>query len=494
MPREKGKIWGELPEQSSKEQEKKTEKKWSAVFILLILALALGIWLNSNSNDNAPTKTAGLVSIDNGDLKINWNRYTTVDIELTESVNITNSGVYHITGSLDDGSINIDSGVKGEVKLILDNVAIKNSTGPAISCVSGDDLVIELVGENTLEDGESYAGDMDEDINSVIYSKADLAFTGNGSLNITANYQDAIAGKDDVKFDGGIYKIDAKDDGIRGKDSVYIVDGDFIITAKEDAIKSTNDTDSGKGFVYIEGGDINISAGDDAIHGIRTLIIQDGNINITKSYEGLEAKKIVINGGNVSILALDDGINAGGSSDNVTTNKKQVVFDSDEDCELIINGGEVYVNASGDGIDSNGWVYFNGGYVVVDGPTNNGNGALDSGLGIIMNGGTVISLGSSGMAETLGSTSSVFNVSIYFTTFQKVGTKIEIKDSLGNTIISHKSAKAFNHASIGTEDFVLGETYKIYLNGEKYQDFTIEDVVTTIGNSGQNSNMLPAGK
>ena len=249
--------------------------------------------------------------------------------------------------------------------------------------------------------------------------------------------------------------------------------------------------------MLIEGGDVNISAGDDAIHGIRALVIKDGNVNITKSYEGLEAQKIVINGGNISVTASDDGINAGGSSDNTTTNTKDAFY-SDENCELIINGGEVYVNASGDGIDSNGWIYFNGGKVVVDGPTNNGNGALDSGSGIVMNGGEVISVGSSGMAETPGSNSSIFNISVYLSAYQKAGTKIEIKDSDGNIIASHKSAKAFNHASIGTEEFILGETYTIYLNGEKYQEFTIEDIVTTIGNSGQKQNpgpnMLPGRK
>ncbi len=494
MSEEKEKIWGELPDQSIKTDGAKSEKKWSAVFVLLIMALAIGIWLNVNSNDNSATKTAGLVNIDNGDLKINWNRYTTTDIELSSSVNITNSGIYHLNGSITDGSITIDSGIKGEVKLILDNVTIKNSAGPAISCISGDDLVIEIVGENVLEDGQAYSGGLDEDINGAIYSKADLTFIGDGSLSVTSNYQDAIVGKDDVKFNGGTYTINAADDGIRGKDSVYIVDGDFTIVAKEDAIKSTNESDSSKGFVYIEGGNIDISAGDDAIHGIRVLIIQDGTINIIKSYEGLEAKKIVINGGNVSIMALDDGINAGGSSDNTTTNTKQRNFGQDENYEIIINGGEIYVNASGDGIDSNGWVYFNGGKVIVDGPTSNGNGALDSGVGIVMNGGTVIALGSSGMAENLGSSSSIFNISVYFTTFQKAGTKIEIKDSNNNTIAYHKSAKAFNYAAIGTEEFILGETYKIYLNNEEYKEFTIEDVVTNIGGSSQNSNILPGGK
>lgn len=464
------------------------DKKWLLAGTLVAVALVAGIIINNNYETNNTTSTSAL-DIDNGDLKINWERYPTTDIELTENLTITASGVYHITGSLSDGSILVNAGSDGVVKLILDNVSIKNSSGPAISCIAGDDLIIELVGENYLEDGSSYSADLDEDINGTIYSKADLTFEGNGELNLIANYQDGIVGKDDLKFNSGTYHITAADDGVRGKDSVYIVDGTFDIVSKGDSIKSTNETDAGKGFVLIEKGNIAIASGDDGIRAARTLMIQSGNINITKSYEGLEAQKIIINDGEISVIASDDGINAGGSSDNTSNNPMA----GDTNCELTFNGGTTYVNASGDGVDSNGYIYFNGGKVIIDGPTNNGNGALDSGISITMNGGEVIAVGSSGMAETLGTTSSINNASIYFTSSQKAGTKIEIKNSNDETIIEHTSAKAFNHMSVGTAYFKLGETYTIYLDGAKYQSFIISDIVTTVGNSNSN-NMMPGGQ
>ena len=158
--------------------------------------------------------------------------------------------------------------------------------------------------------------------------------------------------------------------------------------------------------------------------------------------------------------------------------------EGDENCILAINGGNVYINAAGDGVDSNGWLYFNGGKVVVDGPTNNGNGALDSGLGIVMNGGEVIAVGASGMAETLGASSSVYNVSIYLSAAQTAGTEIIIKDANENIVLEHTAAKAFNHIAIGSERFKLGETYALYLNGEKYTTFTISSITTVVGNGG----------
>ena len=493
MPEEKS-FWGEVPNSAeprvkADSSDKKIDKRWLWAIAAAVALLIIGVVVNINHGTTGPTATTSALDIDNGDLKINWDRYATTNLELTESITIADSGVYRITGSLENGSILVNAGAGGEVKLILDNVSIKNSTGPAISCISGDDLVIELVGENYLADGTKYSADLDEDIKSTIYSKADLTFEGDGELTVTANYQDTIVSKDDLKFNSGTYHITATDDGIRGKDSVYIVDGTFDITAKGDGIKSTNETDAGKGFVLIENGNITIVAGDDGIHAINLLTIQNGIVNITKSYEGLEAQKIIINNGEISVTASDDGINAGGGSDN-TSNNPMV---GDANCELTFNGGNVYVNSSGDGVDSNGYIYFNGGKVVIDGPTNNGNGALDSGLGIMMNGGEVISVGSSGMAETLGSTSSIYNISVYFIPQQAAGTKIEIKNSNDETILEYTSAKAFSHLSAGSAYFKAGEAYALYLNGEKYQTFTINDITTVIGNSNSNNMMMSPG-
>ena len=467
----------------------KSDKGWVFAGLAIVVLLVVAVIINLNFNRNDTARVAETIETDNGDLKINWERYPTYDIKLTESLNITDSGTYHITGSLEDGSIIIRANHDmGKVKLILDNVSIKNSSGPAIVCYSADDLVIELVGENYLEDSVKYSEDFDEDVTGAVYSKDDLTFQGEGCLTVTANYQDAIVGKDDLKFNSGTYYIKAVDDGIRGKDSVYIVNGNFEIMAKGDGIKSSNATDQGKGFVLIEAGEISISVGDDGIHAEQRLVIKGGNVTIEESYEGLEARVIAISGGEISVWASDDGINAGGGSDTTTTNQRMGAFDSDENAMIIIDGGEVYVNAAGDGIDSNGYIYFNGGKVVVDGPTNNGNGALDTGIGVVMNGGEVIVVGASGMAVPLGENSAVNNISVYFSSYQSAKTNISIKNSAGETILEHTSAKTFNHLATGSEKFKTGETYTIYINDEKFTDFTISGVTTTIGNTNQNRN------
>ena len=474
--------------------DKKNTINWCLAWLAVIVLLVVAIIINEAHQGTTSEQLESGIITDNGDLKINWGRYNTFDAELSETYTITGSGVYHFTGELSNGSIVINTNSEAKVKLILDNVTIKNSAGPAIICYAADDLVIELIGENILEDSKTYDKSYDEDVKGAIYSKSDLTFQGEGTLNLTANYQDGIVGKDDLKFNSGEYSITAADDAIRGKDSVYIVGGDFNLTSRGDGIKSTNTTTAGKGFVLIENGNIKIAAGDDAIHAERALIINDGNINITKSYEGLEAQNILINSGDIKIYASDDGINAGGGSDSTNNDPRSGgAFSSDANCILTIEGGNIYVNASGDGVDSNGYIHFNGGTVIIDGPTNNGNGALDAGISINQNGGTVIAVGSSGMAETLGDSSSIYNISVYFENSQKADTEITIKNSAGKTIMKHTATKSFNHLAAGTAEFELGETYTIYLNGTEYQSFTISNITTTIGNSNINQqNMMSA--
>lgn len=507
---------------------------WVLVFVALFVVTIVVVMINIRESNKTSAELINEIAIDNSDLKVNWDRYQTTEIDLVKSVNISQSGTYHITGALENGQIVVDAGV-GEVRLILDNVSIANSSGPAILCYNAENFVIELVGENILKDGETYASDYDHDVEGAIYSKADLAIYGDGSLDIQSFYADAIVGKDDVVLRGGDYKITAKDDAIRGKDSVYITDGTFKIDSMGNAVLANNDTEKGKGFVLIENGNftietgakglkatnhvlissgnfkinsyddaihsdnyvgltagsIDIHSGDDGIHANNTLIIDGGTVNITKSYEGLEAQVIAINGGEVNVTASDDGLNAGGGADNSSQNRPGAnPFNVDEDCMININGGNIYVNAAGDGIDSNGYLIFNGGKVVVDGPTNNGNGALDAGAGISIQGGEVLAIGAAGMAESLGDKSNICNLSLFFSNAQKAGTVIEIKDSAGNIIASHTAVKSFSHLAFGSEALILGETYKVYLNNTEYTSFTILEVTTTIGNSGPSLNMI----
>ena len=501
----------------------KFDSKWLILFVVLVSVTTMTILMNKTKDSTVDTITS-TIEIDNDDTTVDWDALPTKYIELNETLNITQSGIYHLSGIMNDGYIYINSDDTANIKIILDNASIKNTTGPAIYCESAGILAIELIGENTIEDGSARTDT--EDTSGAIFSESDLIISGDGKLKVIANYQDGIVSKDNLKIKNGILDVTSNDDGIRGTDSVYILGGDFTIESTGDSIKTTNETDSRKGFILIENGNfslksnakgikatnkilihaghylisteddaihsngylmiadgvIDINSRDDAMHADKSLIINGGEINVASAYEGIEAQSISINGGSIKLATIDDGVNAGGGSDASSMNRPGAnPFDGDEDCVITISDGDIYINSAGDGIDSNGWLYINGGNIVVDGPTNNGNGALDAGLGIIMKGGQVIAIGASGMAESLGENSSIMNASIFLNATEAANTEIEIRDLDNNILISHTSAKSFNHIAVGLKEFAIGNTYTLYLNGKKQLSFTLSGITTIVG-------------
>lgn len=266
--------------------------------------------------------------------------------------------------------------------------------------------------------------------------------------------------------------------GIKSGDNLVIEDGEFIFDTSDDAIHSNN-------YVGIKSGNLTISSGDDGIHADTELIIDGGVIDIKKSYEGLESSKMTINGGNINIVSSDDGINVAGGNDASSMGGRpgQNNFSSNSNNTLIVNGGAIYVNATGDGIDVNGSSYVNGGNIVVDGPTDSGNGALDYDGEFIVNGGSLLAGGSSGMSQGISSSSKQCGISIFFNSNLSANTRVSIIDSKGNEVISYKGSKSFSSLIISSNKFVKGETYIIKVNDDEYDKFTISNIITIVGNS-----------
>ena len=83
--------------------------------------------------------------------------------------------------------------------------------------------------------------------------------------------------------------------------SLNITGGTFILDTPDDSIHSD-------GNITITGGNFLITSGDDAVHAEQNLILGEKNadnnliiMNITKSYEGLEASQVYIYSGTYSI-------------------------------------------------------------------------------------------------------------------------------------------------------------------------------------------------
>lgn len=307
--------------------------------------------------------------------------------------------------------------------------------------------------------------------------------------------------------------------GIKSDGALYVNGGTFTINSADDSFHSNSD-------VTINDGTYTISSGDDGMHADSALLVNGGTITVTESYEGLEGLNVTINDGKIDITASDDGMNAAGGNDQsgfggmggdgfkgmqapdaqksdsasdstsdntqksddtsdtaqttgniaVAAQKSDSTSDKAQDTDtasedemwMVINGGYVHVLAGGDGLDSNGNLTINGGEVYVDGPSDNGNSAIDYGekSSFYINGGTVVAVGSSGMAEDVSSDSKQQVAFVKLDSQADAGDVI-LKDADGNEIISYTAQKKYDCVIISTADLKAGQTYTLSASGSE---------------------------
>ena len=291
-------------------------------------------------------------------------------------ITITGSGTYLISGTLQNGSIIVDASKEDKVQLVLNGVSINSDSYAAIYVKQADKVFVTLADgtQNTLSNGGSFTQLDDSNVDAVIFSKDDITFNGTGSLTVESPAGHGIVGKDEVTFTGGVYTVTAAKCAVRANDSIAVADGTFKLTAGTDSLHAEYDEDDTKGNIYISEGTFTIKAADDAVHANTLLQIDDGSFEITGA-EGLEATYIKINGGDISISASDDGVNAASKSTAYTPTVE-------------INGGTLtIVMGAGDtdGVDSNGNIIITGGTVNVT-----GNSSFDYDGSATFTGGTVI--------------------------------------------------------------------------------------------------------
>ena len=312
--------------------------------------------------------------------------------------------------------------------------------------------------------------------------------------------------------------------GMKAGVDITIENGEYTIDSEDDGIHSNNS-------ITVNAGTVNIASKDDGVHADTELTINNGDIKVSESDEGLEAKYITINDGNIDITTSDDGINASSgssttldsgnapevgnrpempanengevdtnagnrsempaneNSENTLGNNSRMMpgggqggFNESDGSELVINGGIVHVNAGGDGIDSNGTITINGGEIYVDGPTSGGDGALDYADTCEINGGILVATGSIGMATAPTSGSTQYSVNAAFSKTYNGETKVTVKDSSGNEVLTYTPAKNFQSFVFSTDKLKSGETYTIYAGDTQEGTFTVSDITTTVGN------------
>lgn len=228
--------------------------------------------------------------------------------------------------------------------------------------------------------------------------------------------------------------------GIKAGGGMYLKGGTYQIDSADDSIHSNAN-------ITIADGTYTLATGDDGVHADDALIVNGGTITVTESYEGLEGLAVTINDGTIDITASDDGINTAGE-------------------KMELNGGYIHILAGGDGVDSNGDLTINGGEIYIDGPSDNGNSAIDYGdrSSAYVNGGTLVAIGSSGMAEVMSDSSKQKVLMVKLGEQMEAG-NVVLTDSEGNVIVSYTALKSYDCVIISTAEVESGATYTLTTSG-----------------------------
>lgn len=263
-------------------------------------------------------------------------------------------------------------------------------------------------------------------------------------------------------------KSDSKK-AIKSANAIYINSGTLNLSAEDDTVHA----DCG---VTINGGKLLLSSADDAIHADYQTIINGGTIDITKSYEGIEGKSVVINDGNINIIASDDAINAADPS----VDDAQPGRGNDE-VYIEINGGTINVVSGFDSLDSNGNIFINGGIITLDGPSNGMDCAIDYDGKAYVNGGTLNVSGVS--SATFDSTSKQASLAVVFNTRLPANTQVTLCDEKGNQLASISPTQAFGGVLFSSDKIKQGKTY-IVKAGDVSVTAEQSSLITAVGQDG----------
>jgi len=406
-----------------------------------------------------PTETAEAYYPDEEDILENNEFATEIAIDLSNPTAKTENGVevtvngghitanhgstkkvcYVVSGTTTNGSFTVLGDKKYEVK--LNGVNITNPDSAALNLLSGKRAYIVLAEgtTNTLADGTSSKNDH----KGALYCKGKLLFNGNGSLNVTGNYNNGIHSADYIVFGTGnnVYVKSTANHGIKANDGIYINGGILNVEVSAAATKGINC----ESHIIVTGG--------------RTTVITSGNG--TYDTEDKEAK------GSAGIKADSTFTMYAGVVRLKSTGSggKGLSVDMGAD----INGGELYViteggqfksnndTASPKGIKVDGNLTINGGKVMVRTKGYNGEGIETKSIFTITDGNVMVSAYDDAINSAKGMYIKGGNVTA-------IGTNNDGIDANGNMYIQGGNVIAFGAGGAET-GIDIGEQYKLYISG-----------------------------
>jgi len=130
-----------------------------------------------------------------------------------------------------------------------------------------------------------------------------------------------------------------------------------------------------------------------------------------------------------------------------------------------VSGGTIVIDAGGDGFDSNGSATVTGGTIVVNGPTTNGNGAIDVNGDFLVSDAVLVAAGSLGMAETPDASSAQATLHLGFDSMVAAGTLVRVQAPDGTNVATFVAAKPFQSLVVSTPAIEAGVAYEVLTGG-----------------------------
>ncbi len=337
---------------------------------------------------------------------------------------------YQLSGTTSNGSLSLSGSYKCTVSLA--GVTLTNPSGAAINITNSKRIQISAKKGtvNTLADGANGSQ------KACIYSKGQLQFQGNGTLNVSGNTKHAIKSASYVSIKNITLNItSAVGDGISCEEYMQMKSGVVTISGVgDDGIQcdlggdtSTGETedhdDEDSGNVYIEGGTLTITTTAVASKGIKAdgdIRVTDGIVNITttgngtydtddkdaKGCAGLNADgNMTISGGTLTLkstgsggkcIKVDGKLNVTGGVIEATTTGGTYKYGNVDsqpkaiksDGNMTISGGTIKATVSGhEAIETKGEMTITDGYVYAFSSSDD---AINASSHMYLKGGTVI--------------------------------------------------------------------------------------------------------
>lgn len=280
--------------------------------------------------------------------------------------------------------------------------------------------------------------------------------------------------------------VNAGDDGFKASRVVEISGGSLTVEQSDEGIEAQ--------YINVSGGNVNVTSADDGMNASLKTSDSESTDSSANTSDTANQQQGSLPGGQQNGTSNQQQQGTGqppqgqppamsessqdGTSQNGTTGTGQQGMGQPPqggmpgggggtfevvDAAINVSGGNITVNAEGDGIDSNGVTTLSGGTLIVNGPSQGGNAALDTNGDLLLNGATVLSGSTADMFEAPSTNSTSGYLKLTNSSGFEQGSTVQVADSSGKVVANYKVTKSnVQLVLVSSSSIVKGQSYTVY--------------------------------